>query len=221
MTRTSNARIAGVAYLFYTAVGLANEILLSRAKNAVDNAGILARIGEHATDVRISILLRLLESLSALVLAVALYGITRNEDHELAMLAMLSRVAEGVIGALAIPRYVELLWLAQARVGTSASDVVTANALREFLLMPGPSVPTNAIFFALGSLIFSFLLLRGRMVPRSIALLGVFTCALLVVTLPLQLAGFSTGPLTGYYQWVPALVFQLALSLWFLAKGVV
>jgi hypothetical protein len=88
------------------------------------------------------------------------------------------------------------------------------------LLMPGASVPLGAIFFAVGSLIFSYLLLRGRMVPVSIAWLGVFASGLLAVTLPLQLAGFSTGPLTGYSQWLPALVFQVVLALWLLIKGV-
>jgi hypothetical protein len=48
----------------------------------------------------------------------------------------------------------------------------------------------------------------------------VFASGLLVVVLPLQLAGFSTGPLTGYYQWLPALVFQIVLALWLLIKGV-
>ena len=86
--------------------------------------------------------------------------------------------------------------------------------------MPGASVPLGSIFFAVGSLIFSWLLLRGRMVPVSIAWLGVFASGLLAVVLPLQLAGFSTGPLTGYYQWLPALVFQVVLALWLLIKGV-
>ena len=70
-------------------------------------------------------------------------------------------------------------------------------------------------------MIFSYLLLRGRMVPVSIAWLGVFASGLLVVVLPLQLAGLSTGPLTaGYYPWLPALVFQVVLALWLLIKGV-
>jgi hypothetical protein len=98
--------------------------------------------------------------------------------------------------------------------------VAIINALRTFLLMPGPSVPVGAIFFALGSMLFSYLLLRGRMVPLPIAWLGVLASGLLVVTLPLQLAGFSTGPLSGYYQWTPALLFQIALALWFLIRGV-
>jgi hypothetical protein len=104
--------------------------------------------------------------------------------------------------------------------GEGVPDIPTTNALRAFLLMPGPSVPLGAIFFAVGSLIFSYLLLRGRMVPVSIAWLGVFASGLLMVVLPLQLAGFSTGPLTGYHQWLPALVFQVVLALWLLIKGV-
>jgi hypothetical protein len=124
-------------------------------------------------NVRLSILIALLEGLSSLVLAVTLYGITRDEDHELAMLGLVCRVAEGVLGSINnIPSYLGLLWLAKAGVGTDVSDMSTANALRAFLLMPGASVPLGAFFFAVGSLIFSWLLLRGRMVPISIARLG-------------------------------------------------
>src|SRR5437660_1046531 len=88
------------------------------------------------------------------------------------------------------------------------------------LLMPVPSIPLGTIFFAVGSLTLSYLLLRGRMVPVSIAWLGVFASGLLAVALPLQLAGFPTGPLKGYYEWLPALVFQVVLALWLLIKGV-
>jgi hypothetical protein len=220
MTRTTNARIAGFTYLFYAAIGICSELLMHQARGVDGDAAKLARIGQYATNVRLTILITLLECLSALVLAVTLYGITRDEDHELAMLGLACRVAEGVLGSLNnIPGYLGLLWLAKAGVGAGVPDIPTTNALRAFLLMPGPSVPVGAIFFAVGSLIFSYLLLRGRMVPVSIAWLGVFASGLLVVVLPLQLAGFSTGPLTGYYQWLPALVFQVVLALWLLIKG--
>jgi len=221
MTRTTNARIAGFTYLFYAAIGICIELLMHRARSVDgDSAAKLARIGEYATNVRLAILIVLLECFSALVLAVTLYGITRVQDHELAMLALVCRVAEGVLGTLRIPNYLGLLWLAKAGGGTGAPDIPTTNALGTFLLMPVPSVPFGTIFFAVGSTIFSWLLLRGRMVPVSIAWLGVFASGLLAVVLPLQLAGFSTGPLTGYYQWLPALVFQVVLALWLLIKGV-
>jgi len=217
MTRTTNARLAGLAYLFYIVVGICNEVLMSRATDAQGTAAILGRIAEHTTDVRVSIILKLCECFAALVLAVTLYGITRVRDHELAMLGLVCRVAEGVFIASLIPVDLGLLWLANARAGMGAPDVATINALGAFLLMPGG--PIGAIFFAVGSAIFSYLLLRGRMVPVSLARWGVFSSALLVVGLPLQLAGFFTGPLTGY-QWVPAVIFAPVLGLWLLIKGV-
>jgi len=220
MTRTTNARIAGFTYLFYAAIGICIELLMHQARGVDGGAAELVRIGQYATNVRLSILIVVLECVSALVLGVTLYGITRVVDHELAVLGLVCRVAEGVLGTLRIPSYLGLLWLAKPGGGTGAPDIPTTNALRTFLLMPVPSVPIGAIFFAVGSLIFSWLLVRGRMVPVSIAWLGVFSSGLLAVALPLQLAGFPTGPLSGYTQWLPALAFQVVLALWLLIKGV-
>jgi hypothetical protein len=217
MTRATNARLAGFAYLFYMAVGLGNEALMHRATDAEGNAAIIARIAEHTTALRFAILLKPCECLAAFVLAVALYGITRDEDHELAMLGLVCRVAEGVFVASFIPIDLGLLWLANVRAGVGAPDIATTNALSAFLLMPSGTI--GAIFFALGSTIFSYLLLRGRMVPVLLARWGVFSSALLVIGLPLQLAGFFTGPLTGY-QWVPAIIFAPVLGLWLLVRGV-
>lgn len=220
MTRTTSARIAGFTFLFYAAIGICGDLLMRHTFGGGGDATTLARFGEHATEVRIDILIKVLEAFSAFVLAVALYGITRDEDHELAMLGMICRVAEGVLGTLSIQSYLGLVWLAKAAVGPSALDFSTTNALRTFLLMPVPSVPVGTIFFAVGSTIFYYLLLRGRMVPVSIAGLGLFASGLLVAALPLQVAGFPTGPLTGYCQWLPALVAQTVLALWLLIKGV-
>ena len=137
MTRTTNARIAGFTYLFYAAIGMCLELLMHQARGVGSDAAKLARIGQYAMNVRLSILIALLEGLSSLVLAVTLYGITRDEDHELAMLGLVCRVAEGILGSINnIPSYLGLLWLAKAGVGTDVPDLPTANALRAFLLMP-------------------------------------------------------------------------------------
>jgi len=100
MTRTTNARIAGFTYLFYAAIGICIELLMHQARGGYGGAAMVARIGQYATNVRLAILITLLECLSSLVLAVTLYGIARDEDHELAMLGLVCRVAEGVLGSL-------------------------------------------------------------------------------------------------------------------------
>ena len=68
-------------------------------------------------------------------------------------------------------------------------------------------------------MIFSYLLLRGRLVPVPLAWLGVFASVLVVVAFPLQLVGLFKGPLTTY-MWMPMFAFEVPLGLWLLIKGV-
>ena len=115
MTRSTNAQLAGFAYLGYIVVGAVNEVLMYRATSVAGTAEKLARIAEYSTDVRLAIILKLGECFSVFVLAVALYGITREENQELAILGLACRVAEGAFIASLIPNRQALLWLANVR----------------------------------------------------------------------------------------------------------
>jgi hypothetical protein len=158
------ARVAGFTFLFYIAAGM-TSLALGDQTNVTDVLGLFT-------------------SLSALVLGVTLYMLTREQGPALAMLALTCRVLEAVSGEA-------------------------------------------AIFFAVGSTIFCWLLLRGRLIPVVLAWLGLIASILLVVILPLQLAGLFGGP-TGWswsasvtwLVWMPMLVFEVILSLWLLIKGV-
>ncbi len=219
MTRRANARIAGITLLFYIVVAFPSLTLMNRATSADGIAAQLARVAERASDVRLAILLTLLSCFSAIVLAVALYGITRDVDRELAMLVLAFRAGEGVLGAIGIPMTQGLLWLATVKAGAGAPDAATTHALGAFLLMPAQGAMVGAPFFAVGSTIFSYLLLRGRLVPAPLAWLGVLASALVVVGSPLQLAGFLQGPVTTFI-WLPLIAFEVPLGLWLITKGV-
>lgn len=83
-----------------------------------------------------------------------------------------------------------------------------------------------AIFFVVASLIFSWLLLRGRMIPSALAQLGIIASALLVVILPLQLTGLFGGNAgwsssITWLMWLPMLFFEIILAFWLMIKGVV
>lgn len=84
---------------------------------------------------------------------------------------------------------------------------------------------SNAIFFALGSTLFSWLFLRGRMIPAALAWLGFVASVLLVVILPLQFVGLFGGVANWFSAvtwlvWLPMLVFEVTLALWLIIKGV-
>lgn len=216
MTRVTNARIAGFTFLVYIAAGITSMVLFARATNGEGVAAQLASIAQHATDVRLTILLTLIMNLSALVLAVTLYAITREQDRDLAMLGLTCRAAEGIAG-MDVSGTLGLLWLAT---GTDASalDAGAASALGAFFLKMQHTMGASATFFAVGSTLFSWLLLRGRMIPVPLAWLGVLASVLLVVGCPLQLAGLLGGPVTTF-MWLPMLLFEVVLALWLIIRG--
>lgn len=78
MTITTNARIAGITYFVYLAAGMSS---MATAGNA--NAANVTEI---------------FMSLSALVLGVTLYAITRAQDPDLALLALACRFLEAAPG---------------------------------------------------------------------------------------------------------------------------
>lgn len=220
MTRTTHARLAGFTFLLYIAVGITQMVLSGGMAGGEGPAARLALIATHAPQARINILLTMLTCVIALTLAMALYRLTRDVDHDLAALACCFRVGEGMLAAIAPIASLGLLWLATAGPGSVAPDREAATTLAAYLLEArGWNTLIGASLFAIGSTLFSWLLLRGRLIPVPLALLGVVASALLVVGLPLQLVGFLTGPLT-QLQWLPMAAFEIPLGIWLLVKGV-
>jgi len=136
-------------------------------------------------------LARYAQNVSAVSLAMTLFVVTRVEQPIFAALGMIFRLAEGLLG--------------------------------EALALAGVALPQRtlvaATLFAIGSTFFCWLLLRGHMLPRSLAWTGVVASVILVVGLPLQLGGLLGAPLT-MLMWMPMLGFEIPGGLWLLLKGV-
>ena len=131
------------------------------------------------------------QNASAVVLALTLYIVTRVQDWRLAGLGLIFRLLEGLLGAIV---------------------AVTGVTLSEPMLV-------DATLFAIGSTFFCWLLLRGRMMPPALTWTGFLASVILVVGLPLQLAGVLRGPVT-WLMWMPMLAFEVPGGLWLLARGV-
>jgi hypothetical protein len=215
MTRLTNARVAGSAFLLYIALGLPAGMLMSKATGGETVAAKLATLAQHASDMRVAVVLVLFSSFCALVLGVTLYAITREVDPDLALLGMTFRVGEGVIGAVSVQRSLGLLWL----VGANAPDEQTAHLMGTLFFSSGTVGLVSALSFAVGSLIFSWLLLRGRMIPTPLAWLGVVASVVWIVGLPLQLVDVLRGPVIAWL-YIPMAAFEVPFALWLLIKGV-
>ena len=214
MTRSANARAAGVAYLLYIAAAFPSMLISGRATAGENMAARLASMSRHASDVRLAAILSLIGCFCALVLAVTLYAVTRDEDRDVAMLGLTFRVAEGILGAVGVPATLALLAL------TSGADAPTMEATQAVgTLVLRQSSVVGAWFFAVGSTAFSWLLLRGRMIPLPLAVLGVAASVIVVITLPLQLGAVLPGRVAAL-MWLPMAAFEIPLGVWFVVRGV-
>ena len=177
-------------------------------------------VAQHTADLRLVAVLSLVSCFAALILGVTLYAITRGEGRDLALLALVCRVIEGVPG---VSGTLGLVWLTTAA-DAQALDPAAAQALGAYLMRG--EAGTGAIFFAVASTLFAWLMLRGRLVPAWLAWLGVVASVLLVVVLPLQLGGVFVGGALSWASaitwlvWLPMLVYEVTLAGWLIVKGV-
>jgi hypothetical protein len=188
-------------------------VLVRRATRGSDIAAQLASVTQNAADIGLAVILSFIGSLCAFALAVTLYAITRDEDQEIALLGLVCRAGEGVVGGLTVLSKLALLLVAASAAGAAAYP------LAQLLLRLGGYITlVSASFFAFGSTFFSYLLLRGRIVPRPLAALGVIGSLLIAFGLPAQAAGYLSRSVTDL-MFIPVAGFEIIVALWLIIKG--
>jgi hypothetical protein len=202
-------------------MGITGLTLSSQVANgAEDTVSKLANIAGNESTMQVIILLTLLQAACALVLAVTIYALARDSDRHLAVMALCCRAGEGLIVAVAPVLTLALFSVATSVTTATGADAAAGTALGNLMLkVEGWTGIIAATCFSVGSTTYTFLFLRARSIPVPLAWLGVLASILLVVVLPLQLAGLVEGLLTKLI-WLPMLVFEVWFALWLLIKGV-
>jgi Domain of unknown function (DUF4386) len=194
MTTGMNARIAGATFLVYITAGV---------------SGMVIALSAAAT-----VILALVMCFSALLLGVTLFALTRHVDSEIALMGLACRVAEGILGGMFLSATIALRMRSAAGGSDAGGQAVSAFVASARSL----NTIVAAIFFAMGSTLFCWLFLRGRVIPVALASLGMFASILLVVALPLQLAGALRGPVVQVI-WLPMLAFEVPLGVWLIVRA--
>ena len=217
MTRRNGARVAGTAFLLYIAFALTDMFVSGAATRGSETSERLASIAAHANNMRVSILLTAACGLCAFTLAATLYSITREADRDMAAIGLIGRTVEGALNALAVVGASMLFWLATT--GATAFDATSRNAIATTIFkFGGLNTSVGSWCFALGSTGFAIALLRGRIIPRWLAWVGVVGSVVLVAGLPLRLVGWLSAGVAGAL-WAPIAVFELVVAPWLIIKG--
>jgi len=206
-------RVAGFAFLFLIVTGLVSGALWGGVRTTHGIADTLRSISEHSGAVRLSVVFTAVSGLTTLVLAAMLYAVVVRADRNLAILALSCRVVEAGLYVVGMLNTLALLALSQR-----ASDTATGDLLMTLRPM---SSNIGAIFFALGSALYSYLLLRATSIPVVLSATGVLGSLLILVGVPVQTAlGRSTLDGVSALIWVPVAVFEIATGVWLMVNGV-
>ena len=217
MTIRTEGKIAGVAYLSYIIFAMSSAVLSGRTTAGTDVLETLSTVNRMIGTARFTVLLDLLQIVCALVLAVTLYQLVKVVDPTVALLAMLFRLGEGLLGFFPLLDKLELMQLATTPAIGVASAPSDPALIREILHRPNNGF--SEFCFVVGGFLFAYLFLRGRFLPRWLAWVGVITIGVQLICVPLSIATIVPRSIVNEL-WFPILLYEVPLGIWLIARGV-
>jgi hypothetical protein len=208
--------MAGCAYLSYIVFAMSSSIFFAKATAGADIWQTLSTLSRMIWIARFTVLLNLLQTVCALVLAAMLYRLVKAINPAVALLAMLFRVGEGLLGFLPLLSKLELMQLATAP-PAGAADAISSLALANQILHR-PDDVFSEFCFVVGGFLFAWLFLRGRLIPRWLAWTGVLTIGVQMICVPLHIATILPGSVVNWL-WFPILLYEVPLGVWLIARG--
>jgi len=209
------ALVAGILYLLTFASSIPAALLLGAT---LDNPNYILGAGADG-QVRLAGLLDIVNGLTAIGTAVALYSVVKRQHEGFAIGFVASRLFEAAILFIGV---VSVITIANLReTGAAAADPAALGAVGTSLValyktsfVLGTGIPAlNAVFLG-------WLMYRSGLVPRVIPVIGLIGAPLFTS----WIIGYIFGITEGGTPWhaigvAPIFIWELALGLWMTFKG--
>lgn len=213
------ARLAGFLFLWLIITGLAGALTISHIVGSGTFAEKAQRVVASEHLYRVALSSELVETLSAVLLAFALYVTLKPVDKLLAQIAMYWRLGEAFIGGVGMVfGFVRLGLYSPQSVGALGTD--QSQALVDLTRHAGFAVYNIcAIFFSIGSILFFYLFFRSRYIPRIQSAFGVFASVVVTVMCFASLI-FPEHAATIQYGWAPMAIAEVTTGIWLMLFAV-
>jgi hypothetical protein len=216
------AKVVGFLYLFQMATAIFGQsyvrdqlIVLGDATKTAQNI-----IGAERL-FRLSIAGDLVTYTGVIVLIWAFYVVVRPINKNLALLAVLFRLAETAVLCVATVSSLVVLRLLSGTADLRSFEVSQLHSLATLALsVQGFGMSVGFILLGLGSSVFAYLLLKSRYVPKALAGWGIFSSLVLAIVTLANIVFPSLGGAMGMAYMMPMGIYEVGLGLWLLAKGI-
>ena len=215
------ARTAGFLYLFLGALAAFGQFYI---RSGILVPGDVAQTAHNilASErlFRIGIATDLIGGASNAALAVAFYVMLKPVGSAIALLAAFWRLGEAVIlGHMTLNSMVvvDILSHSDRLVGFSADQIQTLASL--YLGAQGAEFSIGLVFYALGSTLFCYLLLKSRYIPSVLAWWGLLGSVISLLS-ALTIIAFPAASGIAPNCYIPVGTFEIAAGIWLLFRGI-
>lgn len=216
------ARVVGFLYLFQMAVAVFGDVFV-RGQLVMRSDATATAQNIHGSELlfRLSIAGDLVVYTGVIVLAWAFYVMVRPVNRNLALLALILRLAEtAVLCAATIGSLIALKLIS----GADYLNAFAPGQLHSLALLiisaQGSGMLVGFILLGLGSSVFAWLLLQSGFVPKAIAAWGIFASLLLSGITLITILFPDLGTALGLTYMLPMGLYEVGLGLWLLIKGI-
>lgn len=216
------AKVAGFSLLFSTVVVVfANYVLLNPLIVPGDAVETARNIVAHETQLRITVVCFLTYSASVVVLLAALYVILKPVNQGLALVGALFRLVFATLWLLSTLNLLGALRFLNSATYLQVFELDRLQALSRLHIATNfDDYYVGLPFFGLAATVCAYLWLKSNYIPRGLAAFGVVSSAWCVICAFVFLIFPHFNKIVNDYWFdSPMALFEAALSLWLLFKG--
>ena len=214
------SRIAGFAYILIILLGIFSvNYVESRLVVPDDLAATVKNISSNEFLFRVGFISEVCMYALVVLLSLALYVILKSVDKNLALLALLWRVGEAIIGGATavLSGIIPLLLISN---GTDFEPKQLSILVGIFLDARGAGLDVVLFFIGFGGTLFCYLFFKSGYVPQFLAGWGIFTYMTMLIVSFMSLLLPNLSETVKLVFFAPGGLFEVLFGLWLIIKGV-
>jgi hypothetical protein len=212
-------RVAGLVYIVVILLGIISVSYIDT--NIVVQGNDTASVNNimaNELQFRISTLCEIVMYGLVVLLSLSLYVILKSVNKNLALLALLWRLGEAIIGgSVAILSGFGPLLLLNHEVAIETKQLQSLIGL--FLGIRNAGLDVVLIFIGLGGTLFCYLFFKSKYIPRILSIWGMFTYLSMLILSMTSILDSSLSETIKMSFYAPGGLFEIIIGLWLLVKG--
>ena len=212
-------RLLGAAQLVVAIAAMVSGLLLMSVVGTGSTSEMLENVSSNLGLMRLSIVFELVNSSAILVLGALFYIVFYKQYRIIALVALGFYWAEGITLAVSKIGAFALMPLSLRFIEAGSPRGSYFQSMADFLYTGFIRVgyDLHMVFFCLGAVLWYYLLVRSRYIPRVLSLWGLVAVCLVSINTLLALL----KPATSYLSLLlaPYIPFELVLGVWLVVKG--